>query len=187
MSFENLELRLDQHLLPDLLLFSQGKGDLTIHHFSLLVTGLDDADTTLEVQFSLDSSSFQELDSLLSLKGLKSKPLFGLFPLLFLFLSQFNFFLLQTILLGMPSEFLFFSFLGIVLLTFGLSLDFLKTSLFFSFKLIKLGLLFGRKLVVSHLLFKLSLSLFRGFFFGEFSLPLLSGLDKIFLSFFLQP
>ena len=47
MCFEDLKLRLDEHLLPDLLLFSLRECDLPIDNLSLLVAGLDDADAAL--------------------------------------------------------------------------------------------------------------------------------------------
>ena len=83
-SFEDLELRLDKHLLPDLLLFSLRECDLSIDDLSLLITGLDDADAALEVELGLDTGASEELDTLLLLNGFKPEPLFGLPSFLFL-------------------------------------------------------------------------------------------------------
>lgn len=175
-SFEDLKLRLDEHLLPDLLLFSLRECDLPIDNLSLLVTRLDDADAALEVELGLDTSASEELDTLLLLNGLKSEPFLGLPSLLLLSKAELLFFLLDSLLFGDPSESLFFSLLLGLLLPSGLSLDSLLPRLLLSLKLVKFGLLLGSKLVLSHLFFDLSLSLLSRPLFSGFSIPFFSGL-----------
>lgn len=185
--FEDLKLRLDEHLLPDLLLFSLRKCDLSIHNLSLLITGLDDADAALEVELSLDTSASEELDTLLLLNGFKSESFLGFPSLLLLSEAKLLFFLLDSLLFGDPSESLLFSLLLGLLLTSGLSLNSLLPRLLLSLKLVKFSLLLGSKFILSHLFFDLSLSLLSSLLFSGFSIPFFSGILDLALSLLLKP